>query len=299
MASELEIPELWSEENYDGRMDPDVTIEYADLSGFIQNWEPGQKRHIDLVRNEIVLHIPEAAYYRVVGESLIQVMPEEGADPREIRIFLLGVCFSILMVNRGIAPMHASGVMIDGKAYIIVGDCGAGKSTLGAAFRKAGYKLISDDIVGLSIDSNNKLTAYPGYPQQKLWQQSLDYLNMEAAHFDQILDNYAKFAVPFRDQFVKDPLPLAGIFELEKADIPQIAMRPLKSLERVQLIRYHLFLGKVLNELSKEQWLLNLAAKTALAIPFYQLKRPVNGFTAPELVDQIINTVREGEVVHL
>ncbi|CAM3268765.1 aldolase [Paenibacillus lupini] len=297
MISEVEMPELWSEE--DSHIEPDVSIEYADLRGFIQSWEPGQKRHIDLTRNEIVLHIPEAAYYRIVGSSLIQVMPEKGSDPREVRIFLLGVCLSIVMIHRGIVPMHASGVMIDGKAYIIVGDCGAGKSTLGAAFRQAGYKLISDDIVGLSIDESNILTAYPGYPQQKLWQQSLDYLNMESANYDQILDNYNKFAVPFGDQFIKDPLPLAGIFELEKADIPQIAMRPLKSLERVQLIRYHLFLGKVLNELSKEQWLLNFAAKAALAIPFYQLKRPLNGFTAPDLVNQILNKVREGEVVHL
>ncbi|WP_201006223.1 hypothetical protein [Paenibacillus glycanilyticus] len=297
MASEMEMPELWVEDD-DGTA-ADVSIEYADLRGYIQNWGPDQKRHIDLARNEIVLHIPEAGYYRIAENSLIQVMPEEGSDLREVRIFLLGVCLSILMVNRGIAPMHASGVMIDGKAYIIVGDCGAGKSTLGAAFRQAGYKLISDDIVGLTIDENNKLTAYPGYPQQKLWQQSLDYLQMEAANYSQILDNYAKFAVPFGDQFTKEPLPLAGIFELEKADIPQIEMKPLKSLERVQLIRYHLFLGKVLNELHKEQWLLNFAAKAALAIPFYQLKRPVNGFTAPDLVNQIISTVREGEVVKI
>ncbi len=294
LASEIELPELWDE--IDG--EPDVIIELADLSGFVSGWSEDQLEHAE--HDEVVIRVPDVAVYRVVGNHLIQMMPEKGADPREYRLYILGACCAIILIRRGMVPLHASGVVIDGKAYAILGDCGAGKSTLGTAFRHAGYQLLSDDIVGIRFnESNNSLTAYPGYPQQKLWKQSMDYFELETANYDSILESYDKYAVPVRDQFAREPVLLSGIFELEKADIPQIMMKPMKPLERIQLIRYHSFLDKLLKEMKMEQWLFAIAAKIALSVPFYQLKRPIHGFTAPDLVKKIINTVTEGEVVLL
>ncbi|MGO4109170.1 aldolase [Paenibacillus sp. YAF4_2] len=294
MASEIDLPELWDVESGE----PDVYIEFADLSDYVKDWEADRLERAG--NDEVVFRVPDVANYRVVGNHLIQVMPVNGADPREYRMYILGACCAVLLVRRGMVPLHASGVVIDGKAYAILGDCGAGKSTLATAFRHAGYKLLSDDIVGVWMDERtNKLTAYPGYPQQKLWKQSLDYFHMDSDHYNPILESYDKFAVPVHDQFVHHSLPLSGIFELEKADIPRVALNPLTPLERVRLLRYHSFLDKLLKEMQMEQWLFALAVKIALAIPFYQLKRPLNGFTAPDLVNQIINTVREGEVVSL
>ncbi|MCM3628769.1 hypothetical protein M3194_15600 [Paenibacillus glycanilyticus] len=51
--------------------------------------------------------------------------------------------------------------------------------------------------------------------------------------------------------------------------------------------------------MNQEQWLFTFATKVALAIPFFQLKQPANGVTAPELVQQIIYTVREKEMILL
>ncbi|MCK9860366.1 aldolase [Paenibacillus sp. ATY16] len=295
LASEIELPELLTA--IDDGSEPDAWITYADLSSYVANWEPDRRNWAD--EEQVLIYVPGVAYYRVVF-NLIEVMPLKDVDPRQSRLYIVGACCSVLLVRRGIVPMHAGGVVIDGKAYAILGDCGAGKSTLGAAFMEAGYKLLSDDIVAVAMnEKTNELTAYPGYPQQKLWRQSLEYFQREASDYRSILQDYDKYAVPITDLFHKEPIPLAGIFELEKADVPQVRIHPLTPLQRVQLFRYHSFLDRVLKEMKLEQWLFTFGTKVALAIPFYQLKRPSTGYTAPELVSEILHTVREREMISL
>lgn len=62
---------------------------------------------------------------------------------------------------RGFEVMHASGVVLDGKALLITGPAGAGKSSLAAALIRAGGRLLSDDAVALRL-SNGALIAHAG-----------------------------------------------------------------------------------------------------------------------------------------
>jgi hypothetical protein len=62
---------------------------------------------------------------------------------------------------RGLEVMHASGVVLDGRALLFAGPSGAGKSSLAAALVRAGGLLLSDDVVALAL-SEGVLTAHPG-----------------------------------------------------------------------------------------------------------------------------------------
>jgi hypothetical protein len=62
---------------------------------------------------------------------------------------------------RGLEVMHASGVVLGGKAVLIMGPSGAGKSSLAAALIGAGGQLLSDDAVALTL-GDGALSAYPG-----------------------------------------------------------------------------------------------------------------------------------------
>ena len=82
-----------------------------------------------------------------------------------------------ILMQRKMLPLHGSAIEIDGKVYAIVGDSGAGKSTLASAFLKQGYKLVSDDVIAVSLSQENSIPyVTPAYPQQKLWQESLNIL---------------------------------------------------------------------------------------------------------------------------
>jgi hypothetical protein len=62
---------------------------------------------------------------------------------------------------RGLEVMHASGVVLDGRALLIAGPPGAGKSSLAAALVRAGGQLLSDDAVALQL-SDGELIAHAG-----------------------------------------------------------------------------------------------------------------------------------------
>ena len=108
---------------------------------------------------------------------------------------------------------------LDGKVYAIVGDSGAGKSTLASAFLKQGYKLLSDDVIAVSVSQENPIPyVTPSYPQQKLWQESLNIFGMENSNYRSIYGRENKYCIPVTKALLRHPLPLAGVFELVKTE---------------------------------------------------------------------------------
>ena len=80
----------------------------------------------------------------------------------------LGPSLSFAMINLGFEPLHSTTVVINGHAVALMGDCGYGKSSLGASFVKAGYRLLTDDLLVTSF-KDGRFLAYPGAPRVKLY----------------------------------------------------------------------------------------------------------------------------------
>ncbi len=91
-----------------------------------------------------------------------------GASPESFQTYLLGQVLSFALLKHGIESLHSTTVMIDGEAVAFLGDCGFGKSSLGAAFLQAGYRLLTDDLLVLK-EEGDQFVAYPGPPRIKLF----------------------------------------------------------------------------------------------------------------------------------
>lgn len=92
----------------------------------------------------------------------------DGASRETFYTYLLGQALSFALLKRGVEPLHSTAVVIDGEAAGFVGDCGAGKSSLGAAFLRAGYSLLTDDLLVVT-PKGGQLIASPGPPRIKLF----------------------------------------------------------------------------------------------------------------------------------
>jgi hypothetical protein len=79
----------------------------------------------------------------------IVVRPHERADERALALFLAGPALAVALHQRGRLVLHATAVAIGGRALAILGEKGAGKSTLAAALTRRGHRLLSDDIVAI------------------------------------------------------------------------------------------------------------------------------------------------------
>ncbi len=91
-----------------------------------------------------------------------------GGNPEAFQSYLLSQVLSFALVRQGIEPLHATTVVMGGRAVALLGDCGAGKSSLAAAFVQAGHRLLTDDLLVLR-EQEERFLAQPGPPRIKLF----------------------------------------------------------------------------------------------------------------------------------
>ena len=109
----------------------------------------------------------------VFGEERVEYALCPDTDPSLASFPILGPVFGLLLHLRGLLVLHASALMLDAGAVILLGDKGAGKSTTAAAMIAADLKLMSDDLVVIRRDDGGQFTVLPSYPQLKLTEKSM------------------------------------------------------------------------------------------------------------------------------
>lgn len=274
----------------------DVQIESFDLTALWERWEVGSDNFV--ARDGcLFFKIEDTGLFLMEHGKRIVVSPVPGVDPKKVRLFILGTCMSVIMMQRGILPLHGSAVVIDGWAYAFVGHSGAGKSTLSAALAARGYPLLTDDVVALSWDAGGRAIVSPGYPQQKLWQPSLEGFGMKQQDYATVHAEITKYAIPVQHYFHERAVPLGGIYEL----VPQpdqesdsVHLQEVSGLERLHVLCSHTFRGGLVTRQGLAQWLFETASRLSASVEISRISRTGHNFTAFEMVERIINHIRKG-----
>jgi hypothetical protein len=92
----------------------------------------------------------------------------EGSSAESFHVYLLGQALSFALVKQRFEPLHATSVIIGGRAVAFLGRNGSGKSTLAACCLEAGDCLVTDDLL-IVQESGDRILAYPGPPRIKLF----------------------------------------------------------------------------------------------------------------------------------
>ena len=102
------------------------------------------------------------------------------STPAAVRADLLGRVMALALHASGRLALHASAVSIDGRGIALLGQKGAGKSTLALALVQRGARLITDDSLILRFEGR-RLVASPGVQRLRLWEDSARALGMATA----------------------------------------------------------------------------------------------------------------------
>lgn len=165
--------------------------------------------------DEFLLREPGFAFYYRKGHG-VTVDRSDDADPAEEALYLHGSVYAAVACINGLMPVHASGVVINGKVIAFSGPAGAGKSTLVAAMTRLGFPLFCDDTLLLAVAENGLATCLPGHKRMKLWPDSVELT--ESVALDVVSADYAKYYVTPAGGDVAQPLPLGALVFLEPGE---------------------------------------------------------------------------------
>lgn len=101
------------------------------------------------------------------GGERIWVSWSEGAPFHDVNTLLQGPILGRTLRMRGVQVLHAGALVVDGQAFCLVGNKGAGKSTTTTAFARLGYPVITDDLAALTLADAGPLVQ-PGLTRVRL-----------------------------------------------------------------------------------------------------------------------------------
>ena len=282
VRSELALPELIEAE--DGA-EADVAIRMGQVDA-----PAGDDAGLYPHDGAFVLVVPDVARFRIEQGRTITIEPAPGAPEPNVRLFLLGSAFGALLHQKGLLPLHANAVEIDGRAFAFVGRSGEGKSTLAAWFHDQGYRVIADDVCVVGFDEEGVPYAMPGLPRLRLWREALEATGRDADSYARSYagrEDFDKFDVPLSVRGIAgERLALAAIYLLERGEGVEIS--PIKGIAAAETIFANTYRGRYVSFLGSAQPHYQACLELVRKTPLFALRRSWNlerlGAEASEIV---------------
>jgi hypothetical protein len=265
IRSSTELPELVDAEGDDK---PDVVIDYGDIPETVETG-------LTAAGDALTLSIENVGRYRIERGTRIIIDAEPDVPERNVRLFLLGSAFGALLHQRGLLPLHANAIELDGRAVAFMGEQGAGKSTLASWFHDHGYGVLADDVCAIGFDSRRHPMVYPGLPRLRLWVDAMSAAGRAPQEYQRSYVDaaYDKFDVP------TDPpgqasagRELAGLYVLDRAE--DFSIEPLKGVDAMEAVFAHTYRGAYLGAIGGQQNHWQSCTHLVMRTPVFRLCRP-------------------------
>ena len=238
-------------------------------------------------KNEFLLDIKDVSRYLVRGGEEILVDQATGSRTDEVCAFLLGTAFGVLCHQRGIVPLHASGVDAADGCIAFVGKTGAGKSTLIAALAARGHPVISDDVFFFKPGERQQVTAWPGINRLRLWEDAVTALGLDQRGRERELRRFNKYIIPLRPPpNYKEPRRLRRVYQLDTGpNGDRASVRQLQGAAAVEVLIQNIYRSGLAEHMGRKPELFVACATAARDVPVFQFSRPLRFHALPDSVD--------------
>jgi hypothetical protein len=268
VRSGMALPELFPVDNL---RDPDVTIRIGSLD------EPETAPGLHARGEALLLTVPNVARYRIEAGREIIVEPQPAAPERNVRLYLLGSAFGALLHQRGLLPLHANAVEIDGKAVAFMGESGAGKSTLAAWFHDRGFRVIADDVCVVQFGVDGVVRACPGLPRLRLAEEVLQATGREASAFPRSYlgdEDFRKYDVAIDTNAARDASEIGAAFILAKGD--GFSVEALGGVDAANAVFDHTYRGHYVDQVDGHRAHWTATITLVEKVPVFRLSRVWN-----------------------
>ncbi len=281
LASTIDLPEL----EPIGAARPDVMIT---LGPELVASRTAAREVMSNAAGGLTLSVSTIGRFDITAGRSIIVSARPGTAAENLRIFLLGSAMGLTLHQRGVLPLHANAIEIDGSAVAFMGASGSGKSTLAAAFHDAGYPVHSDDVCAVHADGD-RFIVQPGIPHLRLWRDALERTGRTCEDSTRVSGGIEKFTVTTQLAMRAEPLPLDAIYLLDRLDEgEQVEITRMSRIDALRATISNIYRGRyIVHTAHAAAQFKKIAALTAV-VPVYRFARP----WAPERITETLEAVR-------
>lgn len=295
IESELELPELLSIS--DNKKLPDIHIRVGSISDELYLKDKEKKCH-EVDQDTYYFYVGDTGRYLISQGRDILVETFPGASELNIRLFLLGSAFGILLHQREVLPLHASAINVNGKAAAFVGDSGAGKSTTIAFLHRAGYEVLGDDICPVFLNKHRVPLAWTSFPRIKLWSDALEEFGYDKDVLikDSVQDD--KFHLPLEKELVTDPIPLTRVYVInEQESETGDRIKVLKGRQAMEALLNNVYRSEMFTSDQHQERIFRQCAGLADHLDVFQLNRSKDFTLMEEVIEELRSHFTNDEIV--
>jgi hypothetical protein len=224
----------------------------------------------------------------------IELAPAAGISESTVRHLVLDHVVPRLVSHQGRLVLHAAAVADGSGALLLLGQTGAGKSTLGASFLDNGFTLLTDDCVLLE-PSNLGFRALAAYPGLRLWPDSLKRLEHRRSDESKPDQSDWKRRVELEPvsggwQEVIALVVLEGPIEGDEPGEVSVAAMP-GSGAVVELLQHGFLLDPTDQEIIERQFL--AVGDLAGSLPLFRVTYPRDYSRLPDVRRSIVQALRD------
>jgi hypothetical protein len=218
----------------------------------------------------------QAAFW--VSKSRVTYQASRGVGTDLLQVLLFGTIFSIWLELHEILVVHASSVVVGGRAVFFMGDCGHGKSMLAAEFLRYGRHVLGDDL-GVVSQEGPTWGALPALPWINAGPDVARLVGRDFGTLETIHHNVRKRRLLLGQVNTGDgptsATPLGPIFVLNRrADVASVSITRLKPSQALRALVRHSAAPRSMDVLGLQASRLPRLGALADAVGVYQLTYP-------------------------
>jgi hypothetical protein len=194
---------------------------------------------------------------------------------------------------QGRLALHASAVSVGGKALLLLGRQGAGKSTTAAGFHQLGYRVLADDVAAVS-ETDHGYLVHPACPELRLRADAAAVYSEPHLRAPLWMNpppwiDKTRLLLP-DDAFESQPRPLAAIVVLQPSAGARPTLTRLTAPQALLNLTQYVYGGDIL-QASGRRHEFGMLGRLAASVPYLQLQRPDNLSCIPVTVGVLTDYV--------
>lgn len=227
------------------------------------------------------------------GGGRLEVRWTAGTELGDVIAFVLTRGLAASLAARGVALLHACVLAPAGRAVLVLGSSGAGKSTVAGAALARGWPVLADDIAALTGDGG-RIGVHPGVAALRLDERTAQALGWDPPELPRVFTDPrmpGKRLIRWDDDPGDAPRPVEALVVLghRRAGGPQIARLP--ATETLPILLGNLY-GADLAERDPRADLLPFWARLATEVPALRVHPADDVAALPALLELLERELR-------